>query len=105
MSATWLKSALSGPAPFGLGPWIAALARSYGADVGSRPTAIPRAAINGCGASLGHPQGGLDPPMDRRPANGWPSQGAALPWGMGVFLRASISTGKRVVQPRAASRN
>ena len=44
------KSPLRGPAPFGLGPLIAALAPSCAVDVRSMGGSDRRAAINGCGS-------------------------------------------------------
>ena len=50
------KSRLCGPAPFGLGPLIAALARSCGLDVRLTAARWGRTAINGCGAHRSHPR-------------------------------------------------
>ena len=50
MTVGRFKSALRGPAPFGVGTRIAALARFCAVDVRSTADSGRRAAINGCGA-------------------------------------------------------
>ena len=50
MTVGWFKSALRGPAPFGLGVRITPLARSCELDVRSMAARCGRTAINGCGA-------------------------------------------------------
>ena len=56
MTVGWLKSALRGPAPFGVGTRIAALGRFCGLDVRLTAARWGRMAINGCGSHRSHPR-------------------------------------------------